>query len=134
MNIKAPSVLSIVGKLSGGNQQKVVLSKWLFADPEVLILDEPTRGIDVGAKAEIPKLVISLAENGMSVVYISAELEEVLRLSHRVVVMRDRQKVAELENDGLGLDGLLSLIADGTGSDESRSAPAAATPIEGSAQ
>ena len=82
-------------------------------DPTLLILDEPTRGIDVGAKAEIQKLVYSLAENGMSVLFISAELEEVLRLSNRIVVLRDRQKVADLRNDGLDVDDLLALIAEG---------------------
>jgi len=102
-----------VRNLSGGNQQKVLLGRWLAVAPRLLILDEPTRGIDIGAKAEIQKLVISLAENGMSVVFISAELEEVLRLSHRIVVMRDRHKVADLENDDLTIDNLLAIIADG---------------------
>ncbi|WP_417555126.1 sugar ABC transporter ATP-binding protein [Microbacterium sp.] len=131
LHIRPANPDAVVRNLSGGNQQKVLLGRWLAVAPRLLILDEPTRGIDVGAKAEIQKLVISLAENGMSVVYISAELEEVLRLSHRVVVMRDREKVAELENDGIGLDGLLSLIADGAGSDD---ASARQAPIEGSAQ
>ena len=103
--------------LSGGNQQKVLLARWLAVAPRLLILDEPTRGIDIGAKAEIQKLVVSLAENGMGVVYISAELEEVLRLSHRIVVMRDRRKVADLANEDLTVDSLLALIADGNGDD-----------------
>jgi simple sugar transport system ATP-binding protein len=84
--------------LSGGNQQKVLLARWLITDPKLLILDEPTRGIDVGAKAEIQKLVASLAGGGMSVLYISAELEEVLRLSHTIGVLRDRTLVARLAN------------------------------------
>ena len=105
--------------LSGGNQQKVLLARWLAIAPRLLILDEPTRGIDIGAKAEIQKLVFNLAENGMSVLFISAELEEVLRLSHRIVVLRDRHVVADLENDGLTVDSLLALIAEGSNDDES---------------
>ncbi|MGP3984592.1 sugar ABC transporter ATP-binding protein [Streptomyces sp. KR80] len=87
-----------VGALSGGNQQKVLLARWLITQPKLLILDEPTRGIDVGAKAEIQKLVVSLSEEGMSVLYIAAELEEVLRLSHTIGVLRDRRLVARLAN------------------------------------
>jgi simple sugar transport system ATP-binding protein len=86
------------GSLSGGNQQKVLLARWLIASPRVLILDEPTRGIDVGAKAEIQKLVSSLTDDGMAVLFISAELEEVLRLSHSIGVLRDRTLVARLDN------------------------------------
>jgi simple sugar transport system ATP-binding protein len=85
--------------LSGGNQQKVLLARWLITRPKLLILDEPTRGIDVGAKAEIQKLVVSLAEEGMAVLFISAELEEVLRISHKIEVLRDRRVIAELAND-----------------------------------
>ena len=113
LHIRPANPDAIVRNLSGGNQQKVLLGRWLAVAPRLLILDEPTRGIDIGAKAEIQKLVISLAENGMSVVFISAELEEVLRLSHRIVVMRDRHKVADLENDDLTIDNLLAIIADG---------------------
>ncbi|MER7895686.1 sugar ABC transporter ATP-binding protein [Streptomyces sp. NPDC096046] len=87
-----------VGRLSGGNQQKVLLARWLITRPKLLILDEPTRGIDIGAKAEIQKLVVSLSEDGMSVLYIAAELEEVLRLSHTIGVLRDRRLVARLSN------------------------------------
>ncbi|MCR2792163.1 sugar ABC transporter ATP-binding protein [Microbacterium sp. zg.Y625] len=113
LNIRPADPDALVRNLSGGNQQKVLLARWLAVAPRLLILDEPTRGIDIGAKAEIQKLVVGLAENGMSVVYISAELEEVLRLSHRIVVMRDRQKVADLANDDLTVEGLLALIAEG---------------------
>ncbi|CAM5368582.1 sugar ABC transporter ATP-binding protein [Streptomyces coeruleorubidus] len=87
-----------VGRLSGGNQQKVLLARWLITQPKLLILDEPTRGIDIGAKTEIQKLVVSLSEDGMSVLYIAAELEEVLRLSHTIGVLRDRRLVARLTN------------------------------------
>ncbi|HQY98581.1 MAG TPA: sugar ABC transporter ATP-binding protein [Propionicimonas sp.] len=113
LNIKTPNADAAVRNLSGGNQQKVLLARWLAIAPRLLILDEPTRGIDVGAKAEIQKLVYSLSENGMSVLFISAELEEVLRLSNRIVVLRDRHKVADLDNLDLGVDDLLSVIAEG---------------------
>ena len=109
-----PTPTRCVRNLSGGNQQKVLLARWLAIAPRLLILDEPTRGIDIGAKAEIQKLVFNLAENGMSVLFISAELEEVLRLSHRVVVLRDRRMVADLDNDDLTVDTLLALIAEGS--------------------
>jgi putative multiple sugar transport system ATP-binding protein len=87
MNIKAPSVMSVVGKLSGGNQQKVVLSKWLFTDPDVLILDEPTRGIDVGAKYEIYTIVNKLVADGKAVVVISSELPELLGICDRIYTL-----------------------------------------------
>jgi galactofuranose transport system ATP-binding protein len=99
LGISTPSPDQLVKNLSGGNQQKVILARWLATDPQVLILDEPTRGIDVGAKAEIQKLVLDLAEEGKSCVFISSELEEVLRTSHRIIVMRDRKKAAEYSGD-----------------------------------
>jgi galactofuranose transport system ATP-binding protein len=95
LGISTPSSEQLVKNLSGGNQQKVILARWLATNPQVLILDEPTRGIDVGAKAEIQKLVLQLAKEGKSIAFISSELEEVMRISHRIVVMRDRKKVAE---------------------------------------
>jgi galactofuranose transport system ATP-binding protein len=95
LGIATPSTEQLVKNLSGGNQQKVILARWLATNPQVLILDEPTRGIDVGAKAEIQKLVLDLAEEGKSIVFISSELEEVLRTSHRIIVLRDRKKAAE---------------------------------------
>ncbi len=99
LSIATPSADQPVKNLSGGNQQKVILARWLATNPEVLILDEPTRGIDVGTKAEIQKLVLSLAEEGKACVFISSELEEVLRTSHRIVVLRERQKVAEFSGE-----------------------------------
>ncbi|MBN1535381.1 MAG: sugar ABC transporter ATP-binding protein [Anaerolineales bacterium] len=99
LNIVTPSPDQPVKNLSGGNQQKVILARWLATNPKLLIMDEPTRGIDVGTKAEIQKLVISLAEEGKSCLFISSELEEVLRTSHRIIVMRDRKKVAEFSGD-----------------------------------
>jgi simple sugar transport system ATP-binding protein len=95
LSISTPTADQQIKNLSGGNQQKVILARWLAANPRLLILDEPTRGIDVGTKADIQKLVLSLAEEGKSCVFISSELDEVLRTSHRIVVMRDRSKVAE---------------------------------------
>jgi simple sugar transport system ATP-binding protein len=99
LNIATPSADQPIKNLSGGNQQKVILARWLATNPHLLILDEPTRGIDVGAKAEIQRLVLSLAEEGKACVFISSELEEVLRTSHRVVVLRDREKVTEFTGD-----------------------------------
>ena len=98
LDIRPANPEARVGQLSGGNQQKVLLARWLITQPKLLILDEPTRGIDVGAKAEIQKLVVSLSEEGMSVLYIAAELEEVLRLSHTIGVLRDRKLVARIAN------------------------------------
>lgn len=99
LSIATPSADQPVKNLSGGNQQKVILARWLATNPQVLILDEPTRGIDVGTKAEIQKLVLSLAEEGKACVFISSELEEVLRTSHRIVVLREREKVAEFTGE-----------------------------------
>ena len=99
LGIVTPSPEQLVKNLSGGNQQKVILARWLATNPKVLIMDEPTRGIDVGAKTEIQKLVMQLAEEGKSCVFISSELEEVLRVSDRVAVLRDRAKVAEYPGD-----------------------------------
>jgi len=99
LGIVTPSPEQLVKNLSGGNQQKVILARWLATNPKVLILDEPTRGIDVGAKTEIQKLVMQLAEEGKSCVFISSELEEVLRVSNRVAVLRDHKKVAEYASD-----------------------------------
>jgi simple sugar transport system ATP-binding protein len=99
LNISTPSADQPVKNLSGGNQQKVILARWLATNPQVLILDEPTRGIDVGSKAEIQKLVLELADEGKACIFISSELEEVLRTSHRIAVLRDRQKVAEFTGE-----------------------------------
>jgi len=99
LNISTPSADQPVKNLSGGNQQKVILARWLATNPRLLILDEPTKGIDVGAKAEIQKMVLSLAEEGKSCVFISSELDEVLRTSHRIVVLRDQKKVTEFSGE-----------------------------------
>ena len=99
LNISTPSADQPVKNLSGGNQQKVILARWLATNPRLLILDEPTKGIDVGTKAEIQKLVLSLAEEGKSCVFISSELDEVLRTSHRIVVLRDQKKITEFSGE-----------------------------------
>lgn len=99
LNINPPNPDQLIKNLSGGNQQKVLLARWLITNPELLILDEPTRGIDVGAKAEIQKLMVSLSEKGMSILFISSELEEVLRTCRKIAVLRDHKMVSEIENN-----------------------------------
>jgi len=96
--IVTPSVQQKVMNLSGGNQQKVLLGRWLATHPRLLLLDEPTRGIDVGAKAEIQAEVSRLADDGVAVVFISSEIEEVVRLSERIVVLKDHHKIGEIVN------------------------------------
>ncbi|WP_242686358.1 sugar ABC transporter ATP-binding protein [Aeromicrobium sp. IC_218] len=111
LDIRPADPTALMRNLSGGNQQKVLLARWLIVQPEILILDEPTRGIDIGAKAQIQAKVAELAEKGLSVVFISAELEEVLRLSDRLVVMRDRHKIDERPNDDVSVRDVLEIIA-----------------------
>jgi putative multiple sugar transport system ATP-binding protein len=97
LNIKTPSILQLVENLSGGNQQKVVLAKWLFSDPKILILDEPTRGIDVGAKHEIYTIINGLAAGGIACLLISSEMPEIIGMSDRIYVMSEGRITAELE-------------------------------------
>ena len=111
LSIKTPSADQQIKNLSGGNQQKVLLARWLATDPELLILDEPTRGIDIGAKAEIQKLVMELAAKGMSCVFISSEMEEMLRCCNRMYVLRDKQIVAELSGDEISESRIMEIIA-----------------------
>ncbi|MBY0178099.1 multiple monosaccharide ABC transporter ATP-binding protein [Curtobacterium herbarum] len=96
MNIKAPTVNAVTGKLSGGNQQKVVLSKWMYADPDVLILDEPTRGIDVGAKFEIYTIINALADQGKGIIVISSELPELLGICDRIYTLSEGRITADV--------------------------------------
>src|SRR3712207_242307 len=110
MNVKAPSVASVVGKLSGGNQQKVVLSKWLYTDPEVLILDEPTRGIDVGAKYEIYTIINGLADAGKGVLLISSEMPELLGLCDRIYVMNEGALIAEFPGSDASQEKIMQAI------------------------
>ena len=113
MNIKAPSVLSITGKLSGGNQQKVVLSKWIFTDPDVLILDEPTRGIDVGAKYEIYSIINTLAEAGKAVLVISSELPELLGLCDRIYALSAGHITGEVARADASQERLMQFMTKG---------------------
>jgi putative multiple sugar transport system ATP-binding protein len=113
MNIKAPSVSSVTGKLSGGNQQKVVLSKWIFTDPDVLILDEPTRGIDVGAKYEIYTIINALADQGKAVLLISSELPELLGLCDRVYTLSAGRITGEVPRAEATQEGLMTLMTAG---------------------
>ncbi len=113
LSIKTASSDTPISSLSGGNQQKVILARWLFTHPEYLILDEPTRGIDVGTKVDIQKLVLKLASEGMSVTFISSELDEMLRTCSRLVVMRDRKMVGELTGDDLTQNKVMNTIAGG---------------------
>jgi len=113
LEIKTASADTPIKSLSGGNQQKVILARWLLMNPEYLILDEPTRGIDVGTKVEIQKLVLKLASEGMSVTFISSETDEMLRTCSRMIVMRDRKVVGELSGEDLTQSKIMSTIAGG---------------------
>ncbi|MEE3397983.1 MAG: sugar ABC transporter ATP-binding protein [Eubacterium sp.] len=113
LDIKTASADTPIKSLSGGNQQKVIVARWLLMHPEYLILDEPTRGIDVGTKVDIQKLVLKLASEGMSITFISSETDEMLRTCSRLVVMRDRKVVGELSGDELTQSGIMKTIAGG---------------------
>ena len=113
LQIKTASRETPIKSLSGGNQQKVILGRWLLTNPDYLILDEPTRGIDIGTKTEIQKLGLDLADQGMSVTFISSEVEEMLRTCSRMAVLRDGQKVGELEENELSQSGVMKAIAGG---------------------
>jgi simple sugar transport system ATP-binding protein len=113
LDIRPRDPNTLIKNLSGGNQQKVLLARWLITQPALLILDEPTRGIDVGAKAEIQKLVTELAADGMAVLFISTELDEVVRISDRIALMRDGHNIAQLDG-GCPVSELTRLIASGS--------------------
>lgn len=113
LGVKAPHVEFTAGQLSGGNQQKVVIAKWLAARPRVLLLDDPTRGVDVGAKAEIYRLIGSLAAQGLAIVLISSELDEVLRLSHRILVLRGGRVAGEFAGGAADKETILAASAGG---------------------
>ena len=108
-NVKTTSIENEVGLLSGGNQQKVVLAKWISLKPKVLLLDEPTRGIDVGSKSEIYQLIEDLASQGVAILAISSDLEEILRISDRVLVMHDGALTGELARDMLSEEAVMGL-------------------------
>ena len=113
MKTKMNGISDAVSSLSGGNQQKVVLAKWFDTEGEIYIFDEPTRGIDVGTKVEIQKLVLQLAAEGKSVTFISSEIDEMLRVCSRLIVMRDRQVVGELRGSDLNQSSIMKTIAGG---------------------
>ena len=113
LQIKTASRETPIKQLSGGNQQKVILARWLATDPDFLILDEPTRGIDIGTKTEIQKLVIQLSQEGKSIIFISSEIEEMLRTCNRMAVLRDGEKVGELDGE-LTQERVMAAIAGGT--------------------
>jgi ribose transport system ATP-binding protein len=114
INIRTPSIYQEVRNLSGGNQQKVVLAKWLYADADVIIFDEPTRGIDVGAKEEIYKLMVQLAKQGKYIMMISSEMPELIAMCDRVFVMREGQIVAEIGREQLSEESILTYSIGGT--------------------
>jgi monosaccharide-transporting ATPase len=114
LGIKTAGAEQKISELSGGNQQKVLLARWLCTNPEVLILDEPTRGIDVGAKQEIQELVRELADEGLAVLLISSEIEEIITGSDRVVVLRDGKDVAQLQGAAITADALMAAMAEGS--------------------
>jgi galactofuranose transport system ATP-binding protein len=113
IGIKTTNASVEVKQLSGGNQQKVLLARWLATDPSILILDEPTRGIDVGAKLEIMELILNLSKKGMGLIFISSEFEEVVRCSTRVAVFKDKVKIAELEGKDVSENKIMETIAGG---------------------
>ena len=110
LKTKCPSVEQNVGNLSGGNQQKVLLAKWMFANPDILILDEPTRGIDVGAKYEIYCIINQLVAEGKSVIMISSELPEVLGMCDRIYIMNEGRMVGELTSEEASQELIMSHI------------------------
>src|SRR5690606_38938683 len=113
LDIKTPSLDTPIKSLSGGNQQKVILARWLLTHPMYLILDEPTRGIDVGTKVEIQKLVLKLAADGMSLTFSSSEIDEMLRVCSRLIVMKDREIVGELSGENMTEQNVMHMIAQG---------------------
>ncbi len=117
LNIRTPGVQIPVAALSGGNQQKVVLAKWLERQPPILFLDEPTRGVDIGAKLEIHHLIAELAEQGIAILMVSSEIEEILSLSDRVLMMKRGQLTAELLASEATKEKLTTIVT-GEASDE----------------
>lgn len=115
LRVKTPSIQEKTRLLSGGNQQKVVLAKWMVTDPKILILDEPTRGIDIGAKHEIYNLMFDIANNGVSIIFISSEMGEILNLSDRVNIMRGGRLVGSLEKENITDQNIMKLAIGGIG-------------------
>ncbi len=113
LSIKTPNADQLIKNLSGGNQQKVILARWLATNPILFMLDEPTRGIDIGTKAEIQKIVMELANDGMSIIFISSEIDEMLRCCTRMAVLRDKKKVTELVGEDITESQIMKIIAGG---------------------
>ena len=111
MRIKTPSQKTKISTLSGGNQQKVILGRWLLAKPKVLLLDEPTRGIDVGAKYEIYKLIVELAESGKGIILVSSEMAELIGICDRILVMSGGRIAGEVKKDEFTQERIMSLAA-----------------------
>jgi ribose transport system ATP-binding protein len=114
MRVKTPNDRQVIRYLSGGNQQKVVIGKWLAMEPKVLLLDEPTRGIDVGAKQEIYGLMEDLAKRGVAILFVSSELEEVMGMSDRTLVMHEGRITGELPRDQLSEEAIMQLATGNT--------------------
>ena len=113
MNVKTPSLETLISSLSGGNQQKIVIAKWLLCSPEILLLDEPTRGIDVGAKCEIYKLITELAKEGKAVLMISSEMEELIGVCDRIYVMAKGRISGELARKDFSQENIMKLALRG---------------------
>jgi inositol transport system ATP-binding protein len=113
MNVKTPDLDTAIDALSGGNQQKVLLAKWMISEPDILILDEPTRGIDVGAKHEIYRLMTKLAAQGKAIVMVSSELMELLGMCDRIYVMAAGRIAGELQRDEFSEESIMKLATGG---------------------
>jgi len=118
VNVKAVDENMIVSKLSGGNQQKVIISKWFLKNPDILFMDEPTKGVDVGAKTEIQNLIFDKSENGMSFVVISSELEEIMNICDRIIVIAEGKLVGEVNREDFSKEALMAGIVKQEESDE----------------
>ncbi|MCR8657796.1 sugar ABC transporter ATP-binding protein [Paenibacillus endoradicis] len=118
LRIKTPSMEQRIDNLSGGNQQKVILARWLATEPNLLILDEPTRGIDIGSRGEIRRLILDLAKSGLSILIISSELQEMIECADRIVVLRDRMQVGEISGEHMNETSIMKMIAEGGGTNE----------------
>ena len=132
-NVRMTGVDQLVGSLSGGNQQKVVLAKWLASEPRILILDEPTRGIDIGAKVEVHRIISELAASGLGIILISSDLPEVLAMSDRILVFHEGRITAEIPRHQASQERVMFAATGNFAADEHPAAPASAgTAVEGS--
>ncbi|MDP9109932.1 MAG: ATP-binding cassette domain-containing protein, partial [Pseudomonadota bacterium] len=111
LGIRTPNAEKPIGQLSGGNQQKALLARWLATEPKLLMLDEPTRGIDIAAKQDIMELIVAQCRKGLAILFISSEMSEVLRISDRIAVLRDRRKIGEVDACDTSEQGIYQMIA-----------------------